>query len=50
MLSDSDFFWGFIFPLILLGFTVATVLFVGLPWLWELIWPYIVDWAQTWKK
>ena len=36
-MSDSDFLWGFIAPLVAVGIAIGFVMFVGLPWLWDLI-------------
>lgn len=41
MISDGDFFWGFVVPLVVLGFMAALALFFGVPWLWELLKPLL---------
>ena len=40
-MSDSDFLWGFVVPLIVLGFAAGAAVFVGLPWLWSLLKPLL---------
>ena len=37
MWSDTDFFIGFVLPILLIGVAIGFVLFVGVPWVWPLI-------------
>lgn len=41
MLSDRDFFWGFVIPVSAAGFIAALALFFGVPWLWGLLKPLL---------
>ena len=41
MMSDSDFFWGFVFPIILITALAVLALAFGLPWLWDLAKPWL---------
>lgn len=46
MLSDSDFFWGFVFPLLVMGFVFGFVIFVAIPWCWPFI-KMAILWSLT---
>jgi len=46
MWSESAFFWGIIFPLILMGIAIGFVLFVAIPWAWPFVKHFIV-WSLT---
>lgn len=37
MWSDTDFFIGFVLPILLMGVAIGFVLFVGIPWVLEAI-------------
>lgn len=41
MMSDSDFFWGFVVPLVAMGFAAALLLVFGVPWLWGVLKPLL---------
>ena len=45
MISDSDFFWGFVFPIILITALAVLALVFGVPWLWELLKPLLRAWV-----
>ena len=46
MISDSDFFWGFVFPIILMAVLGTLALVFGVPWLWSLLKPLLLLWLQ----
>ena len=37
MWSDTDFFIGFVLPILLMGIAIGFVLFVGIPWAWPFV-------------
>jgi hypothetical protein len=43
-MSDRDFFW-FMAVLVLFGIGIGAALFVGVPWLWDLLKPLLHAWS-----
>lgn len=37
MWSDTDFFIGFVLPILLMGIAIGFVMFVAVPWAWPFV-------------